>query len=282
MNIIKERDEKELLGEIKSQISEEKYKLLTEIYELIQNHYNNKISLIQTEEEIKNKLETLKPIQDEKLHSFYIEFISILIRVCELKFQIKPRNIQIISLLLFILKEKNEGIIEQISTGEGKSLIITFLATIKAFLGNKVDILTSSPILAERDAKKMKDFYDVFGITVDYCNGENNYNELSDTQPYYKADICYGDELSFEGDILRSEFLGLTGRGDKRGFDCIIIDEIDNICLDNIKNMTELVDNFKGYKYLEYCYLFVFNELLEIEKEYIKKNLKYKKSQKKK
>ena len=281
MSIIKERDEKELLGKIKSQISEEKYKLLTEIYESIQNHYNYKISLIQTEEEIKNKLETLKPIQDEKLHSFYIEFISILIRVCELKFQIKPRNIQIISLLLFILKEKNEGIIEEISTGEGKSLIITFLATIKAFLGNKVDILTSSPILAERDAKKMKNFYDIFGITVDYCNGENKYNEISNTRPYYKADICYGDELSFEGDILRSEFLGLTGRGDKRGFDCIIIDEIDNICLDNIKNMTELVDNFKGYKYLEYCYLFVFNELLEIEKEYIGNNLKYKKSQKK-
>jgi len=280
MNSFKEREIEELLREIESQIPKEKYGLLEEIFKSIQNNYKNKISLLQTEEEIKNKLKTLKPIQDEKLRSFYIEFISILIRVCELKFQIKPRNIQIISLLLFILKEKNEGIIEQISTGEGKSLIITFLATIKAFLGNKVDILTSSPILAERDAKKMKDFFDVFGITVNYCGGENNYNEISDTQPYYKADICYGDELSFEGDILRSEFLGLTGRG-KRGFDCIIIDEIDNICLDNIKNMTELVDNFKGYKYLEYCYLFIFNELLEIEKEYIGKDLKYKKLKKK-
>ena len=279
MNSFKEREIEELLREIESQIPKEKYGLLEEIFKSIQNNYKNKISLLQTEEEIKNKLETLKPIQDEKLRSFYIEFISILIRVCELKFEIKPRNIQIISLLLFIFKEKNEGIIEQISTGEGKSLIITFLATIKAFLGNKVDILTSSPILAERDAKKMKDFFDVFGITVNYCGGENNYNEISDTQPYYKADICYGDELSFEGDILRSEFLGLTGRG-KRGFDCIIIDEIDNICLDNIKNMTELVDNFKGYKYLEYCYLFIFNELLEIEKEYIGKDLKYKKLKK--
>ena len=44
--------------------------------------------------------------------------------------------------------------------------------------------------------------------------------------------------------------------------------------------MTELVDNFKGYKYLEYCYLFIFNELLEIEKEYIGKDLKYKKLKK--
>ena len=158
MNSFKEREIEELLREIESQIPKEKYGLLEEIFKSIQNNYKNKISLLQTEEEIKNKLKTLKPIQDEKLRSFYIEFISILIRVCELKFEIKPRNIQIISLLLFIFKEKNEGIIEQISTGEGKSLIITFLATIKAFLGNKVDILTSSPILAERDAKKMKEF----------------------------------------------------------------------------------------------------------------------------
>ena len=277
----KERDVQELFEIIKTQISKEKYSLLAETYESIQELYKSKISLLQTEEEIKTNIENLKSVKNENITIFYIQFISILIRVCEIKFHIKPRNIQIISLLLFILKEKREGIIEQISTGEGKSLIITFLATIKAFLGNKVDILTSSPILAERDAKKMKDFYEIFGISVNYCGGKNNINELNDTQPYYKADICYGDELSFEGDILRSEFLGLTGRGAKRGFDCIIIDEIDNICLDNIKNMTELVDNFKGYKYLEYCYLLIFNELLEIEKEYIGKVFQYEKYHKK-
>ena len=278
----KEKDEKELFKEIKLQISEEKYKLLIRIYESIKNHYKNEISSLEKEEEIKGKLESLKTKKIENIHTFYIEFIALLIRVSEIKFHIKPRYIQIISLLLFILKERKEGIIEQIATGEGKSLIITFLSTIKAFLGNKVDILTSSPILAERDALKMKDFYAFFGLKVDYCR-ENNNNNTGDAQQYYDTDICYGDELSFESDILRSEFLGLTGRGDKRGFDCIIIDEIDNICLDNIKNMTELVDSFKGYKYLEYCYLLIFNELLEIEKEYIgkKKDIKYKKSHKK-
>ena len=57
--------------------------------------------------------------------------------------------------------------------------------------------------------------------------------------------------------------MGITGRG-KRGFECIIIDEIDNICLDNIKNITEIIDNFKGYKYLEFCYLTIYEELLKI------------------
>ena len=249
MTEFKEKDDKELFAEIESQISKEKYTLLKNIYDSIQKHCENAIVGLQTEEEIKSKLLSLKVMKGIKAenYDFYIEFISILIEASQFTFKIKPRNTQIISLLLFLLKEKKEGIIEQISTGEGKSLIITFLATIKAFLGNKVDILTSSPVLAERDAKKMKEFYEIFGLTVDYCGGENV--EMDNVYPYYKADICYGDELSFEGDILRSEFLGISGRGDKRGFDCIIIDEIDNICLDNIKNMTELVDNFKGYKY---------------------------------
>ena len=76
-----------------------------------------------------------------------------------------------------------------------------------------------------------------------------------------------GDPLSFEGDILRTNFMGLVERGNKRNFDCIIIDEIDNICIDNIKNITELLDNFHGYKFLEYVYLFIYNELVKLDKK---------------
>ena len=39
MSQYKEREIKELLGKIKSQISNEKYNLLTEIYESIQDYY---------------------------------------------------------------------------------------------------------------------------------------------------------------------------------------------------------------------------------------------------
>ena len=70
-----------------------------------------------------------------------------------------------------------------------------------------------------------------------------------------------------QGDILRTNFMGLVGRGNKRNFDCIIIDEIDNICIDNIKNITELLDNFHGYKFLEYIYLFIYNELVKLDKK---------------
>ena len=121
-----------------------------------------------------------------------------------------------------------------------------------------MDILTSSPVLAERDAKERKRFYNRFGISCDFCRFDsgNNQNQFE----CYKADIVYGDGTNFIGDILRSEFMGRKGRGN-RPFDYIIIDEIDNICIDNLRNIVELIDNFPGYKYLEYLYLFIYREL---------------------
>jgi len=174
-----------------------------------------------------------------------------------------PRKIQIISLLLMINNPMRNGLIEEVKTGEGKSTIIMFLATIKALEGKKVDILTSSPVLAERDSKRNKQFYAFFGLTCDYCHeDQNNTNQTLTYQNYY-SDIVYGSMLSFAGDYLRTSFVGSKGRGNRK-FEVIIIDEIDNICLDNIMNQTELVDNFKGYKFLEYFYLFIYYYLQQI------------------
>ena len=47
----------------------------------------------------------------------------------------------------------------------------------------------------------------------------------------------------------------------------IIIDEIDDIFLNNLKNnTTELLDNFHGYKFLEYINSYLYNKLSEIDK----------------
>ena len=203
-------------------------------------------------------------------YDYYISLIPILIKGCLIKFGYEPRDVQIIALLFFLFKDVNKGLIEQIYTGEGKSIIISFLAIIKALEGKKVDILTSSCVLAERDAIEMKDFYSLFGLSVDYCK-MNNEKELRENIlknfKCYDADIVYGDSLSLEADILRTNFMNIVGRGNNRPYDCIIIDEIDNICIDNIKNTTELLDNFQGYKFLEYVYLFIYNQLSEIDQK---------------
>ena len=248
------------------------------LYEKIKIYYSRNMKKI-TDDELKRKIKEIrtKINANKEDENAYIELISVMIKVNGKIFRYKPREIQIISVLFFLFKEKNSGLIEEIYTGEGKTIIISFLAVIKAFQGNKIDILTSSPVLSKRDANEMRNFYNYFGLTVDYCNRDfietfqNTYLEDFKERPEcfecYKADIVYGDPLSFEGDILRTNFMGLVGRGNKRNFDCIIIDEIDNICIDNIKNITELLDNFHGYKFLEYIYLFIYNELVKLDKK---------------
>lgn len=183
-----------------------------------------------------------------------------------------PREIQIISLLLFIYKQKKIGLIQQINTGEGKSLIITFLAAYLNIVENKkIDILTSSIILAERDYNLYKNFYEIFDIKADFC--KENVDDKNQYKICYLADIIYGDCLNYEADILRANFLGAPGRISSRKFDCIIIDEIDNICIDNIKNLTELLDDFPGYKLMEYIYIYIYNLLIKIDEEYGKNEI---------
>ena len=255
------------------------------IYEKIKSFYSENMKSI-SDEEIKRKIREIKQriLINSENDNIYIELISIMIKVNGKIFRYKPREIQIIAVLFFLFKEKNSGLIEEILTGEGKTIIISFLAIIKALQGKKVDILTSSTVLAKRDANEMRKFYNYFGLSVDYCNKDfretfrNTYlEEIKERQECfgcYKADIVYGDPLSFEGDILRTNFMGLVGRGRNRNFDCIIIDEIDNICIDNIKNITELLDNFHGYKFLEYVYLFIYKELVKLD-EQIRKEVEY-------
>ena len=76
------------------------YSEIQKIYEAITTDYNQKYN----SKDIKKISKTIKDMKNVKQYTkeFYIQLISILMLVCELKFGYKPREIQIISLLLFI------------------------------------------------------------------------------------------------------------------------------------------------------------------------------------
>ena len=82
-----------------------------------------------------------------------LKLISLMNYANKLVFGYFARDTQLISLLFFINKPQNEGLIQQIMTGEGKSLIISFLAVFMNLVyKKKVDILTSSIVLAKEIA----------------------------------------------------------------------------------------------------------------------------------
>ena len=86
---------------------------------------------------------------------------------------INIRESQILSLLLLINKSNSKGKIAQIETGQGKTLIISMLASFLALKFKcKVFIITSNSILAERDANMNRKFYENCELNVfpDYNN----------------------------------------------------------------------------------------------------------------
>ena len=159
------------------------------------------------------------------------------------------RNAQLIAILMLIGKDDKYGLIEEISTGEGKSIIIASLSIYFALQGKKVDIISSSYILARRDSDDFTNIYDYFNLTTSFAHD-------SDPQPY-NCNILYGTFLEFGGDYLK-EVVNKTNIRNKRKFEVIIIDEVDNLLIDNITTITRLSSSSKGFQFLTPIYLFTY------------------------
>ena len=178
--------------------------------------------------------------------------------------ELNLRTSQILSLLIFIDNHESQenkeqkdqkGIIEEIATGEGKSIIILCLAAYFGLKNHKIDIITSSSILAERDAKNSVKFFEKLGLKVSYC--KNSTNKLEENDTSYDADILYGTFLSFEGDLLE-EMRSNEEIRHNRVFDIIIIDEVDNAFIDCIEGSTQLSQSSKGYQFLLPMYISIY------------------------
>uniref|UniRef100_A0A915EFM2 SecA DEAD-like N-terminal domain-containing protein n=1 Tax=Ditylenchus dipsaci TaxID=166011 RepID=A0A915EFM2_9BILA len=68
-------------------------------------------------------------------------------RAAQLHCRYKPWLTQILALWQFLVTEKNKGLLEQMKTGEGKSLETAMTLAVFALLGRKPDVCTSSLIL---------------------------------------------------------------------------------------------------------------------------------------
>ena len=195
----------------------------------------------------KNTLPVIKQQNSEdKITAIILGMISLAVKKHRGYFL---RNTQIIAVLLFIAKEQKKGLIEEISTGEGKSCIISTLSIYFALMEHKVDIIPSSYTLAQRDSDEFKDLYNYFNLTTDYPSN-------SQVEPY-NANILYGTFLEFEGDYLREVTSDMKIRNE-RAYDVIIIDEVDNLFIDNILGSTRLTNSSLGFKFLTPLYLTIY------------------------
>jgi preprotein translocase subunit SecA len=126
----------------------------------------------------------------------------------------------------------NRGMIAEMRTGEGKTLVATLPAYLNALVGKGVHVVTVNDYLAKRDAEWMGKIYKFLGLTVGIIQ-----NDLDDfeRQEAYKADITYGTNNEFGFDYLRDNMKFDLATCVQRGHHYGIVDEVDSILIDEAR-----------------------------------------------
>ncbi|WP_265022660.1 DEAD/DEAH box helicase [Wolbachia endosymbiont (group B) of Ischnura elegans] len=209
-----------------------------------------------TEDDIKNWVKEFRNIGKGK-QDVKEEMLAVICRAIELKKELelkrvfKLRDTQKLTVLALLTNDRST--LAQVSTGEGKSLIVVAASIMKALYGEKVDVITSSSVLAKRDAEDNRDIYSLFGINVSHNCSEDIEKRK---EAYSGNQVVYGDLSNFQRDYLLDKFYGKNILGD-RNFKNVIVDEVDSMLLDKGNNMLYLSHDLAGLDKLESVYIYI-------------------------
>ena len=126
----------------------------------------------------------------------------------------------------------HKGMIAEMKTGEGKTLVATLAAYLNALDGKGVHIVTVNDYLAKRDAEWMGQIYQFLGLTVDYIIHEKNDEQR---RAAYNSDILYGTNNELGFDYLRDNMKFSLADRVQREFNFAIVDEVDSILIDEAR-----------------------------------------------
>jgi preprotein translocase subunit SecA len=127
---------------------------------------------------------------------------------------------------------QHRGMISEMKTGEGKTLVATLPVYLNALSGRGVHVVTVNDYLAKRDSEWMGRLYRFLGLTVGVI-----VHDLDDEQrrAAYAADVTYGTNNEFGFDYLRDNMKFDVRDCVQRGHNFAIVDEVDSILIDEAR-----------------------------------------------
>lgn len=158
----------------------------------------------------------------------------------------------------------HQGKVAEMKTGEGKTLAATLPLYLNALEGKGCHLVTVNDYLARRDTVWMGQIYHFLGLSVGCLNHEQSFlydpeykkpqeekekmrDELGgfyvvedflkpcSRKEAYLADITYGTNNEFGFDYLRDNMVYDLSQQAQRGFNYVIIDEVDSILIDEAR-----------------------------------------------
>ncbi|HYZ88699.1 MAG TPA: preprotein translocase subunit SecA, partial [Myxococcales bacterium] len=126
----------------------------------------------------------------------------------------------------------HRGMIAEMKTGEGKTLVATLPCVLNALEGKGVHVVTVNDYLARRDAEWMGRIYRHLGLTTGCV-----VHGLTDKQRQreYGCDITYGQNNEFGFDYLRDNMKFRLHDYVQRELHYAIVDEVDSILIDEAR-----------------------------------------------
>ncbi|PIP65076.1 preprotein translocase subunit SecA [Candidatus Peregrinibacteria bacterium CG10_big_fil_rev_8_21_14_0_10_49_16] len=198
----------------------------------------------------------------ERLDDLLPEAFATVIRACELlqgqavavgrqefTWNMVPFDVQILGGIAL-----HRGMICEMKTGEGKTLVCTMPVYLNALSGKGVHVITVNDYLAKRDAGWMGLLYETLGLTTGVIlHGKSS----QERQQAYGADVTYGTNNEFGFDYLRDNMATSVKTQVQRGLHYAIVDEVDSILIDEAR--TPLIISQPAEesttKYLQYARL---------------------------
>jgi preprotein translocase subunit SecA len=126
----------------------------------------------------------------------------------------------------------HRGMIAEMKTGEGKTLVATLAIYLNALTEKGAHLVTVNDYLVKRDSEWMGKIYNFLGLSVGCIT-----HELSDEQrkEAYNCDITYGTNNEFGFDYLRDNMKHNIEHVVQRKFNFAIVDEVDSVLIDEAR-----------------------------------------------
>jgi len=169
----------------------------------------------------------LRAALDEVLDEILVEAFAVVREASRRATGMRHFDVQLIGGMVL-----HRGIIAEMKTGEGKTLVATLPAYLNAITGRGVHVVTVNDYLAKRDTEWMGKIYRFLGLTVGCIQHDM---DDSERQEAYRADITYGTNNEFGFDYLRDNMKFEPSAMTQRGHYYAIVDEVDSILIDEAR-----------------------------------------------
>ena len=126
----------------------------------------------------------------------------------------------------------HKGMIAEMRTGEGKTLVATLACYLNALEGKGVHVVTVNDYLARRDSEWMGKLYGFLGLSTGVVVNQQQDREKRDA---YRSDITYGQNNEFGFDYLRDNMKFSALDYAQKELNYAIVDEVDSILIDEAR-----------------------------------------------